>query len=452
MDISDIRFAVSGGLHLAYQRYGEGPDVVLIPPIVSNVELGWEEETYRRAREHVGRHVRVTEFDKRGIGCSDPIESPPTLEERMGDIVAVMDAEGIERASIVGLSEGGLMAQVFAARYPQRVDRLVLVNSLPGVSSFEAQRNLREPGDARRKASDVIADFYRVAQSWGRQPEVFAELACPSQLRNEAYLRWLGRFQRQTTSPAGFLRQFESLVSLDAAAELPKIEAPTLVIHVKGDRVVPPSAGRWLAANIRDARYAEFPGDDHYAWTMANWREIMNCWLEFVTGESPYTTVERRFSTILFSDIVGSTELLARLGDEAWRAVLERHDRTARAVAGRHGGRFVKHTGDGFLATFDTPSSAITFATALRRDLKAENLDVRAGIHAGEIEVRDDGDVVGLAVNIAARVTGAASAGEILVSSTMRDLTLGSGRDLQCRGEHVLKGVEGVWRLYAVQD
>lgn len=452
MDISDIRFASSDGVHIAYQQYGEGPDVVLIPPIVSNIELGWEEETWRRLREHVGRHVRVTEFDKRGIGCSDPIDTLPTLEQRMADIVAVMDAEGLSRASIVGLSEGGLMAQLFAARHPGRVDRLVLLNSLSGPSSYEAQKAFREPGDPARKGAEVLADFVRIAETWGREPRVFAELAFPSQLGNQALMRWLGRFQRQTTSPAGFRRQFESLVPLDASAELAAIAAPTLVVHVKGDRVVPPSTGRWLAASIPGARYAEFPGADHYCWCMTNWRAITDCWLEFVTGTVPGTVLERRFATILFSDIVDSTGRCAGIGDDAWRTLLERHDVAARQNAERHGGRVVKSTGDGILATFGTPSAAVAFALALRREADADGLSIRAGIHAGEVEIRDDGDIVGLAVNLSARVTALAPAGGVWVSSTMRDLLLGSGRVLEARGEHVLKGIEGTWALYEVRD
>ena len=451
MEISDIRFAKSGDINLAYQRYGAGKDVVLIPPIVSNVELGWEEETYRRVREHLGSHVRVIELDKRGIGSSDPFDRPPTLAERMSDIAAVMDAEDVEHASVIGLSEGGLMAQVFAARHPDRVDRLVLINSLAGPSTFAAQRHHREPGDPRRTADELIGDFRRIADTWGREPEHFVDLACPSQRGNHAFLKWLGRFQRQTTSPAGFLRQFESVMPLDASADLAGIAAPTLVIHVKGDRVVPPSTGRWLAANISGARYVEFAGEDHYCWCMAHWRAIMDCWLEFVTGSAPTATLERRFATIVFTDIIDSTGRCAEIGDQAWRALLDRHDVTARRTAARNGGAVVKSTGDGLLVTFDTPSSAISFATSLRQELASDRLDIRAGVHAGEIEVRDDGDIVGLAVNLAARVTAAAAPGSLYASSTVRDLLLGSGRTFEDRGEHSLKGIEGRWKLYEVR-
>jgi class 3 adenylate cyclase/pimeloyl-ACP methyl ester carboxylesterase len=450
MDISDIRFAKSGDIQIAYQRYGSGPDVVLVPPIVSNVELGWEEETYRRVREHIGRHVRILEFDKRGIGSSDPFDEPPTLEQRMGDITAVMDAEGLERASVVGLSEGGLMAQVFAARFPERVDRLVLLNSLAGPSTFAGQKKFREPGDSRRTGLEIMSDFDRMAETWGREPRNFVDLVCPSQKNNDAMLRWIGRFQRQSTSPAGFRRQLESIVPLDASGELARIQAPTLVINVKRDRVLPPSTGRYLASRIAGARYVEFDGEDHYCWTMARWRDITDYWLEFITGSAPVVAVERRFATILFTDIVDSTSLCSELGNQEWRRLMERHDRLAASSVSRHGGRIVKNTGDGLLASFATPSAAIAFVAELREGLSRERIVIRAGVHAGEIELRDDGDVVGLAVSLAARVASVASPGSLFASSTVRDLLLGSGRSFEDRGEHQLKGIEGAWKLFEV--
>ncbi len=217
MNISDVKFAKSGDVHLAYQRYGAGPDVVLVPPLVSNVELGWEQEVYRRAREHVGRYVNVLDFDKRGIGSSDRFTQPPTLEERIGDITAVMDAEGIERASLLGFSEGGLMSQLFAAMHPERVDRLVLVNSgfgLSAVPEFRAYSD--EPIDPLEELEERLARLGHVAETWGRDPQALVDLFCPSQSGNPAFVRWAGRFQRQTASPADFQRQLESIVTLDA--------------------------------------------------------------------------------------------------------------------------------------------------------------------------------------------------------------------------------------------
>jgi len=450
MDISEVRYARSGDLHLAYQRYGSGPDVVLIPPILSNVEISWEEESYRRARFHVGKHMRVLEFDKRGIGSSDAFDRHPTLEERMSDILAVMDAEGLEKAHLVGLSEGGMMAQIFAARHPERVDRAVLINSLAGPSSYGQLKEHYRDGDSRRRTEEIQADFETIAATWGREPEHFIELACPSRRGDADFVKWFARFQRQTTSPAGFRRQLESVAALDASAELGAIRAPTLIMHVRGDRVVVPATGRWLATRIPGARFEEIEGEDHYLWCMSNWRATFDIWLEFLTGRAPEATIERRFATVLFTDIADSTELCARLGDQAWRGVLERHDAAARRAAAQHGGKVVKTTGDGVLATFDMPSGAVACASELARTLAEEHLSIRCGMHAGEIEIRDDGDVTGFAVNLASRVVSLATPGTVWVSSTIRDLLLGSTHRLDERGEHSLKGIDGTWRLYEV--
>jgi class 3 adenylate cyclase len=448
MEISEVRFARNGNLHLAYQRYGAGPDVVLVPPILSNVELCWEEETYRRARHHMGRHVRVLEFDKRGIGSSDPIDSAPTLAERMSDILAVMDAEDIQRASLVGVSEGGLMAQLFAAAHPERVDRIALINSLAGPAAFAEMKSYVQAGDSRRPVEAVLADFETIAATWGREPMHFVDLACPSRRDDEEFVRWIARFQRQTTSPAGFRRQLQSIVPLDAPDSLGSIRSPTLVMHVKGDRVVAPAAGRWLAAKIPGARFVEIVGEDHFAWCMSNWREMIDVWLEFITGSAPQASIERRFATVLFTDIADSTRICARLGDKEWRRTLDRHDEAAHLAARRHAGKVVKTTGDGMLVTFDMPSAALACAAELIRTMENAELSIRAGVHAGEIEIREDGDVAGVAVHFASRVMAAAPPGATWVSSTVRDLLMGSSHRLEERGEHSLKGIDGTWRPF----
>jgi class 3 adenylate cyclase len=446
MDISDVKFAKSGDVSLAYQRFGAGPDVVIIPPLVSNVELAWEHEVYRRVREHIGRYVRVLEFDKRGIGSSDRFTRPPTLEERIGDITAVMDAEGVEHASLLGLSEGGLMAQLFAARHPERVDQLVLCNSAYGGSAYgELQAYSDTPIYSR---GDVIGKLRRLAETWGRDPQYMVDLMVPSQSANPAFVRWMARFQRQSASPADFQRQLESILTLDAAECLADITAPTLVLNVTGDRVIHPASGRYLAAKIPGARFVEFAGEDHFAWIMPSWRRLMDYWLEFVTGTAPVTPSQRRFATVLFTDIVGSTAQAARVGDATWRTTMDGHDRIAWQAVGAHRGKLIKNTGDGLLVTFDSPSDAIACTMELTRGLADLGLTIRAGLHAGEVEVREDGDVAGLAVNLTARVEQAASEGATYVSSTVRDLLLGGERSFEDRGEHTLKGITGAWRLY----
>ncbi|MEO7436521.1 MAG: adenylate/guanylate cyclase domain-containing protein [Candidatus Binatia bacterium] len=446
MDISDIKYARSGDLNIAYQRFGSGPDVVIIPGLVCNVELAWEHEVYRRTRERIGKYVRVLEFDKRGMASSDRFDEAPTLEQRIDDIKAVMDAEGIERAHVLGLSEGGIMGQLFAAMHPERVDRLVLVNSMIGASALRDLK--RRDDDPPMRRSDVLAHFNRMIDGWGRAPEHFVDLFAPSKNDDPAFIRWVGRFQRQTCSRADIRRQFESVLGLDANDRLGHIRAPTLVMNVIGDRLIPPAFGRYLAEHIPGARFVPFPGEDHISWVMPNWRELMDVWIEFVIGRAPVAQSERRFATVLFTDIVSSTARSAEVGDEAWREMLDRHDRIAWQAVDRHAGKLVKNMGDGLLMTFTTPSEALACATELVGELGRVGLSVRAGLHAGEIMVREDGDVTGLAVNLAARVQQAATGGATWVSSTVRDLLLGGDWSFTERGEHVLKGIEGAWRLY----
>lgn len=446
IDISEVRYARSGDVDIAYQRYGSGPDILIIPGLVGNVELAWEEEVYRRAREYVGRYVRVLEFDKRGIGGSDRFDDAPTLQQRIDDILAVMDAEGVERAHVLGLSEGGVMAQYFAALHPERVDHLVLPTSVIGGSAFaELVREDESLVPWALKSRDGVQGMI---QGWGREPERFVELFAPTKGSDPAFTRWVGRFQRQTCSRADIQRQFESILSLDANDRLQDIQAPTLVMNIAGDRIIHPAWGRYLARKIPGARYQEVPGDDHVFWVMPNWREVMDCWLEFVLGRAPEVRSERQFATVLFTDIVGSTARTVEEGDAAWRSMLDRHDRIAWEAAGRHAGKLVKNTGDGLLMTFTAPSEAVACASHLVRELGRAGLSIRAGLHAGEILVREDGDVTGLAVNLAARVQEAASGGATWVSSTVHDLLLGGEWSFAPKGEHQLKGIDGAWRLH----
>jgi len=448
MDIPDTQFARSGDLHIAYQRFGTGPDVVVIPPLVSNVELAWEQEIFRRALEHVARYVCVLQFDKRGTGCSDRFDRYPTLEERIGDISAVMDAEGVQRASIVGLAEGGLMGQLFAAMHPERVDRLVLINSMIGRSAVDALSAYGRAGDPGYSMDESLGRVWHTVETWGDAPEVMVDNFCPSQNGNPAFIRWIGRYQRQSASPADIRREVESVLELDANQQLSEITAPTLVMNVIGDRLIHPTTGRFLADNIPGARLVELAGEDDFFWVMPNWREGNDCWIEFVTGAIPAACSERHFATVLFTDIVGSTARAAQLGDDAWRRTLEGHDRVAWKTIGHHRGTLVKNMGDGLLVTFESPSQGIACSAELRRELAGIGLTIRAGLHAGEVEVRHGGDVIGLAVNLAARVQQAAREGAIYVSSTMRDLLLGGPWIFVDRGEHALKGIDGAWRLY----
>jgi class 3 adenylate cyclase len=454
MEVPETRFAVtSDAVRIAYQAFGEGPPVVMVPGLVSNAELNWEHELTRRVLEYEARHVRVVLFDKRGIGCSDRFEEPPTLEQRIGDISAVMDAEGLERASVLGLSEGGVMSQFFAATCPERVDRLVLVESdiLDNQVSFDD----RYDGHELASIDKVLWLFERVIDSWGVDPRFFVEWFCPSQRDNEGFVRWAGRWERLSATRDDIARQIASFVGMKdglGPETLDRIVAPTLVMHMRGDRVAPVAAARLVAGRIRGAEYREFDGIDHFAWVAPNWRELVDCVIEFVTGR-PVAGLEptRRFAVVLFTDIVDSTRSLSDVGDVTWRETLDRHDRIAWKTTDDHRGHIVRTTGDGLLATFDSPSAATHCAAALRRELAAIGVDIRAGLHAGEIEVRDETEIAGLAVHVAARVEQAAAAGQVLMSGTMRDLLLGTDIGTEDAGEHTFKGVDGQWRLHALR-
>jgi len=262
VEVPEIQFTKSGDVNIAYQRFGAGPDVVVIPPLVQNIEIMWENELWRRVLEFQGQHIRALYFDKRGMGLSDRFDGTPTLEQRIGDINAVMDAEGIERASLMGLSEGGMMAQLFAAMHPERVHRLVLINSMPGVSAYDDLHQYSvEPLPT---LEELLGREARAIETWGRDPTFFVEWFIASQRDNPSFLRWIARYQRQAASPADFRRQIESLHTLDAVAHLSSIRAPTRVIHIAGDRAVPVACGRFLAAKIPGAEYVEIEGEDHY--------------------------------------------------------------------------------------------------------------------------------------------------------------------------------------------
>ena len=451
VEVPEVRFADAGGLRIAYQVFGTGPPVLTVPPMVSNLELVWEHELYRRMLEYFARHVRSIVFDKRGLGLSDRFDADPTLEQRIDDIRAVMDAEGIDRASLLGLSEGGLMAQLFAARCPDRVDRLVLINSQIGAKDVPFAELFDTPTGA---LEDRLTRFGELADSWGADPQSFVDWFCPSQSSNAGFVRWWGRFERLSATRADFQRQLESIamMTLEHGADiLDPIQAPTLVIQVAGDRVNPAAVGRFLGQRIGNARYLEVEGEDHFLWAMPNWREVLDQEIAFITGEQVvgHSTI-RRFAVVLFTDIVNSTSTAARLGDATWRETLDSHDRLAWRTVDRHHGRIVNTTGDGILAIFDTPSLALSCAGDLRHELGGIGLDLRIGLHAGEIEIRDEADIAGLAVHIAARVEQAAMPGQILLTATLRDLLLGANLNTQDAGIHSLKGIDGQWPLYAL--
>jgi class 3 adenylate cyclase/pimeloyl-ACP methyl ester carboxylesterase len=446
MEVPDVRFATTDdGFRIAYQAWGEGPTLVLTPALVSHIEVHWESELYRRVLERLGRHMRVIQFDKRGMGLSDRFGQHQSSEQRIADFRAVMDAEGIDRAAVSGLSEGGVMAVLFSATYPERVEKLIVVNSVSPHRYWDRLERLGSPGrpepsEVRRRWDDVVA-------GWSSDPAVMVDWVVPSLSGNESFLRWTARLQRMAASQDAIRRQVESVFHLDAGDAVEQVQAPTLILHSGGDRVLDVGHGRILAELIPDSRIIEIDDIDHFCLIGPNWRQFVDAYIEFVTGSPPSDLTTRRFATVLFTDIVGSTATAAAAGDHSWHEILDSHARICDRAVTSTGGRIVKSTGDGVLAMFDTPSAAVDSALSLRHDLQPVGIHIRAGIHAGEVEVHDDGDLSGLAVNLAARVEQAAPAGEIYVSSTVRDLLLGGTYEFEDTGEHELKGIDGLWTL-----
>lgn len=425
-------YARSGEASIAYQVTGDGAcDLVVINGPASHLELMWEEPGTARTFHRMAEFARLIMFDRRGTGLSDPALAPPTLEQQVDDLRAVLAAVGSERVSIIGGSDLGLSA-LFAATYPEQVSALVLF----GVAA-DGRHTL--VGRSREHMLDAIE------RSWG--DGTLVSLYAPSQVGNRAFTDWWGRMQRSAVSPGMARKLMDMTAQTNLRAVLPTIRVPTLVMHATGDLVVPVQCGREVASLIPGARFIEYEGQDAYGWIdPAGMGEIE----EFLTGGRSAPRIDRVLATVLFTDIVGSTERLSRLGDAAWRRQLEDHNRLVRAALGRWRGREIKTSGDGFLATFDGPARAVSAAAEIVDGVAALGLRVRAGVHTGECEL-DEYDVSGIAVHIAARVMHEAGPDEVLASSTVKDLVVGSGLRFVDRGMHSLRGVEDDWRLFAVQ-
>jgi class 3 adenylate cyclase len=436
----ETRYARSGDVHIAYQVVGEGPvHLVWIPGFVSHVEMNWERPSLVAMLTRLASFSTTIIFDKRGTGMSDPVTTVPTLEERMDDVRAVLDDAGIERAAIVGISEGAPLGILFAAAHPERVTHLVLYGGM--ARSTEAPDY---PWAAPRAALlESAATLIQPAMADGGHMEVFAPSLADDPVERAAY----ARYERFAVSPSMMSQQFLMFLDIDVRAVLPAISVPTLVVHRRGDRVVNRRAGQYLAEHIPGARYVELPGIDHVLISGEQDR-VLDEIEESVTGTRRATEPERVLATVVFTDLVGSTARAAAVGDAAWRATLDAHDAAVRAALEAHRGIEIKTLGDGFLATFDGPARAVRCGQEVVRAVRALGLDVRVGIHTGECAIRD-GDVEGIAVHVASRIVQLAAANEILVSSTVRDLVAGSGLRFDARGEHTLKGLDEPWRLFA---
>jgi class 3 adenylate cyclase len=438
----ETKYARSGDYSIAYQVIGEGPiDLVYVPGFVSHVEIVWEEPHAVRFIERLASFARLIIFDKRGTGLSDrvPTSELPTLEERMDDVRAVMDAVGSERAAVFGVSEGGPMSMLFAATYPERTSHLILCGTQAVFTETDDHDWLPPKEEASELGGLMLED-------WGKGP--LLHLFSPSLLDDERYTKWWARALRSAASPAGAEAIFQMVLDTDARNVLKTIRVPTLIIHRDNDILVPVLSGRYLAERIPGAKYVELSGEDHVPW-VGDADAILDEVEEFVTGMRHEREPDRMLATVMFTDIVDSTSRAAGMGDRDWRDLLERHDAVMRRELERHRGREVKTMGDGFLATFDGPARGIRCALSATEAVRELGIDIRAGLHTGEVEVMGD-DIGGIAVNIGARVGSAAGPGEVLVSRTVTDLVAGSGIEFVDRGVHALKGVPGDWQLYAV--
>lgn len=435
---AQTKYAMSGDVHIAYRVFGDGPrDIVLIPGTISHVELYWEFPAQEYLLKRLTSFARVIVFDKRGQGLSDRV-GEQTLEERTGDVRAVMDAAGSERATIYGWSEGGPMCLMFSATYPERTSGLVLYGTFA---------SMKDPPLAWAP-KQFEASIGEMSTHWGEGSLVVNN--APSQIKNEAFVQSVGRLERASASPGSILALMRANYELDVRHVLPTIHVPTLILHRAGDALVPVAAGRYLAEHIPGAKYAEIPGVDHLVTDLDTQDVIVDEIEEFMTGARHHPEPDRVLATVMLTDIVGSTERATQLGDRQWRELLKNYYAVVRKELNAFRGREVNTTGDGVLATFDGPARAIRCACSVRERVRPLGLQIRTGLHTGECELIGD-DVAGIAVHIAARVAAKAAPDEVLVSSTVKDLVAGSQLRFADTGAHSLKGVIDDWRLYAVQ-
>jgi class 3 adenylate cyclase len=438
------RFVRNGDVHLAYQVVGDGPiDLLLIDTWVHHVDLVWDIPDFARLLRRLSSFSRLIQFDRRGTGLSDPVPvtALPDLETQVDDVIAVLDAAEAQRPAVLGVSDGNLVAMLFAATHPERCRALALY--------APAAMQAIGPDHPIGYSFDFIEETVQVMTDGLLQGGGGLEWLAPSRVGDDRFAAQMARLQRSALRPGAIGHYYRQSMLSDIRPILPTIQAPTLVIHRTEDRIMPIALGREVANLIPGAKFVELPGADALPFSGDSDRIVEEV-EEFLTGAHTGADFERVLATLVFTDIVDSTSVAARLGDRAWRDLLDQHNELLRREFARFRGREVTTTGDGFLATFDGPGKAVRCALSITEAATTLRLEVRAGVHTGEVDVREL-DVGGLAVHIAARVAALAAPGEVLVSSTVKDLLVGSGIDFQARGRHALKGVPEMWRLFAAQ-
>jgi class 3 adenylate cyclase len=438
----ETRYVKSGDVHIAYQVIGSGPiDLVFVPGFVSHLELLWEDPDQARFYKRLSSFCRLILFDKRGTGMSDRVTAIAGLEQRMDDVRAVIDAVGAERIALMGVSEGGPMSTLFAATYPERTSALITYGTI--VKGVWSEDYPWEPTRAQYEA------WFKVISDEWPDPGTISSRA-PSMVDDEVFKRRLTRYLRMGASPGAVINLFRMNMEIDVRHILPAIHVPTLVLHRAGDRALPIAVSEYLAAQIPAARLVALEGSDHL-WWIGDSDAIVDEVQDFLTGERREPESDRVLATVMFTDIVGSTEHAVRIGDARWHDLIEAHDALVKRLIEQFRGRAVRSTGDGYMATFDGPARAVRCARAISRAVPQLGVSIRAGLHTGEIELIG-ADIGGVAVHTAARVASSAEANEVLVSHTVRDLVSGSGLHFRDRGVHTLKGVPGEWRLYGVAE
>jgi pimeloyl-ACP methyl ester carboxylesterase len=435
----ETRYASSGGVNIAYQVLGTGPhDLVFVLGWVSNIEGAWEQAALARFLTHLSSFSRLILFDKRGTGLSDRVTEMPSLEVRMDDVRAVMDAADSDRAALFGLSEGGPMCALFSATYPDRTSALIMAGSYA-----RRTRAPDYPWGPTKEEYDAWIDQMR--RDWGKPFGLDAR--APSMAHDQRFRDWWSHYLRISASPSAVVTLTRMNGEIDVRHVLPTIRVPTLILHCAGDRAIDIGGSRYMAQQIPQAKLIELPGSDHFPW-LTNADVVLGEIEEFLTGTRHAPEPDRVLATVLFTDIVDSTKRAAEMGDPSWHRLLDEHDRTAHWIVEKYRGSLVRTTGDGILATFDGPGRAIRCALDFETAATQIGLSLRAGLHTGEIERRDR-DIGGVAVHAAARVMALSGPGEVLVSRVVTDLVAGAGLKFSERGSYELKGLPGRWDLFA---